>query len=54
MKIKVATKVDAADRDYYTNVIKPLLNDPCIEFVGEINEDQKQEFLGTHMRCCFQ
>ena len=25
MKIKVAAKIDAADRDYYTNVIKPLL-----------------------------
>jgi glycosyltransferase involved in cell wall biosynthesis len=47
MKIKVAAKVDAADRDYYTNVIKPLLDDTCIEFVGEINEDQKQDFLGN-------
>jgi glycosyltransferase involved in cell wall biosynthesis len=47
MKIKVAAKVDAADREYYTNVIKPLLDDTCIEFVGEINEQQKQEFLGN-------
>jgi glycosyltransferase involved in cell wall biosynthesis len=46
MNIKVAAKVDAADREYYTNVIKPLLDDTSIEFVGEINEDQKQEFLG--------
>jgi glycosyltransferase involved in cell wall biosynthesis len=47
MKIKVAAKVDAADHDYYTNVIKPLLDDTCIDFVGEINEDQKQEFLAN-------
>src|SRR5918995_241308 len=47
MKIKVAAKVEAADRDYYTNVIEPLLDDTCIEFIGEINEDQKQEFLGN-------
>ena len=47
MKLKVAAKVDAADREYYTNVIKPLLDDTCIEFVGEITEDQKQEFLGN-------
>jgi glycosyltransferase involved in cell wall biosynthesis len=47
MKIKVAAKVDAADAEYYTNVIKPLLDDTCIEFVGEINEGEKQEFLGN-------
>jgi glycosyltransferase involved in cell wall biosynthesis len=47
MKIKVAAKIDAVDRDYYTNVIEPLLDDTCIEFIGEINEDQKQEFLGN-------
>ena len=47
MKIKVAAKADAADHDYYTNVIKPLLDDACIESIGEINEDQKQEFLGN-------
>ena len=47
MKLKVAAKVDAADRDYHTKVIKPLLDETCIDFVGEINEEQKQEFLGN-------
>ncbi len=47
MKLKVAAKVDAADADYFTNVIRPLLDDTCIEFVGEINEEQKQDFLGN-------
>jgi glycosyltransferase involved in cell wall biosynthesis len=46
MKLKVAAKVDTVDRKYMEKVVKPLLHDPCVEFVGEINEEQKQEFLG--------
>jgi glycosyltransferase involved in cell wall biosynthesis len=46
VKLKIAAKVDKADREYFDAVIKPLLNDPLIEFVGEINEQQKNEFLG--------
>ena len=42
----MAAKVDAADMDYYKNKIEPLLDHPLIEFVGEINEGQKSEFLG--------
>jgi glycosyltransferase involved in cell wall biosynthesis len=45
MKLKVAAKVDAADQQYYAQVIKPLLNDKCVEFIGEIDDDTKQEFL---------
>lgn len=47
MKIKVAAKVDPVDRKYMEKVIKPLLNDPCIEWVGEINEEGKNEFLAN-------
>lgn len=44
--LKMAAKVDAADMDYFKNKIEPLLDHPLIEFVGEINEGQKSEFLG--------
>ncbi|QBR70722.1 glycosyl transferase [Beijerinckiaceae bacterium] len=44
--LKMAAKVDAADMDYFKNKIEPLLDHPLIEFVGEINEAQKSEFLG--------
>jgi glycosyltransferase involved in cell wall biosynthesis len=35
-----------ADWDYYRAVIKPLLCEPSIEFIGEVNDREKSEFLG--------
>jgi glycosyltransferase involved in cell wall biosynthesis len=46
MKLRIAAKVDAADRDYFEAQIKPLLSQPHVEFVGEIGESEKCEFLG--------
>jgi glycosyltransferase involved in cell wall biosynthesis len=46
VNLKIAAKVDKADREYFDTVVKPLLSDPSIEFVGEVNEQQKNEFLG--------
>lgn len=45
--LRIAAKVDSADRAYFESVIQPLLEDPLIEFVGEIGEEQKAEFLGN-------
>jgi glycosyltransferase involved in cell wall biosynthesis len=45
--LRIAAKVDAVDREYHEAVVKPLLDHPLIEFVGEIGEDQKNEFLGN-------
>jgi glycosyltransferase involved in cell wall biosynthesis len=47
MKLKMAAKVDRADREYFEARIRPLLDDPLIEFVGEVNEAGKQELLGN-------
>ena len=47
MKLKIAAKVDAVDRLYYESEIKPLLKQPNIEFIGEIGDDEKGEFLGN-------
>jgi glycosyltransferase involved in cell wall biosynthesis len=47
MKLKIAAKVDTADRDYMDSEIRPLLDHPLIEFVGEIGEKQKADFLGN-------
>lgn len=47
MPLKIAAKVDAADRSYYEREIKPLLNQPGVEYIGEITEEQKSEFLGN-------
>lgn len=47
MKLKIAAKVDAVDRIYYESEIKPMLNHPNIEYIGEIGDDQKTEFLSN-------
>jgi len=47
MKLKIAAKVDKVDREYFATQIEPLLDQPHVEFVGEIDDDQKSEFLGN-------
>jgi len=44
--LKIAAKVDRVDKDYFEGVIEPLLRDSLVEFVGEIGEGEKDEFLG--------
>ena len=44
--LKLAAKVDTVDVTYFKTEIEPLLNHPLIEFIGEIGEAQKCEFLG--------
>jgi glycosyltransferase involved in cell wall biosynthesis len=50
MQLKIAAKVDVADREYYEAVIRPMIRDnPFVEFIGEINDQQKPAFLsGAH------
>jgi glycosyltransferase involved in cell wall biosynthesis len=45
VKLKVAAKVDNADRVYYDTQIAPLLANAHVEFIGEINDSQKPAFL---------
>jgi glycosyltransferase involved in cell wall biosynthesis len=47
MPLKIAAKIDRVDRCYYEAEIKPLLNRPNIEWIGEITEQQKDDFLGN-------
>ena len=44
--LKVAAKVDPADRKYFETTIEPLLDGPCVELIGEIGDKDKSEFLG--------
>ncbi|HTU10460.1 MAG TPA: glycosyltransferase family 4 protein [Allosphingosinicella sp.] len=46
MRLKIAAKVDHADRAYFAAEIEPLLGDPNIEFIGEIGDAEKPAFLG--------
>jgi glycosyltransferase involved in cell wall biosynthesis len=45
--LKIAAKVDNVDLGYFETVMKPLLDHPLIEFMGEIGDAQKAEFLGN-------
>jgi glycosyltransferase involved in cell wall biosynthesis len=44
--LKIAAKVDRADQDYYDELIRPLIeNNPLVDFIGEIGDAEKPEFL---------
>jgi glycosyltransferase involved in cell wall biosynthesis len=45
LRIRIAAKVDAADHEYFETQIKPLLALPHVEFIGEIADSDKAEFL---------
>jgi glycosyltransferase involved in cell wall biosynthesis len=51
--LRIAAKVDPADRAYFEREIEPLLTSPLVEFVGEITDAQKQEFLGKALGLLF-
>src|ERR1700743_481122 len=43
--LKIAAKVDRADEEYYDQLIRPMMDHPLIEFIGEIGDHEKSEFL---------
>ena len=45
--LKVAAKVDQVDKEYFKNIIEPLLREPLVELVGEIGDREKNDFLGN-------
>ena len=47
MKLRIAAKVDRADQQYFEREIAPLLDHPLVEFIGEIGEGEKDEFIGN-------
>jgi glycosyltransferase involved in cell wall biosynthesis len=46
MPLQIAAKIDPVDRAYFEHDIAPLLQDPLIEYIGEIGETEKSQFLG--------
>jgi glycosyltransferase involved in cell wall biosynthesis len=46
MPLKIAAKVDKVDEVYFADQIKPLLDHPSVDYVGEIGEGEKSDFLG--------
>jgi glycosyltransferase involved in cell wall biosynthesis len=46
LPLRIAAKVDAVDREYFETVVEPLLRDPLVEYIGEIGDGEKEQFLG--------
>ena len=46
MPLRIAAKVDQVDREYFEQVVEPLLSHSLIEYIGEVGEGEKEEFLG--------
>ncbi len=51
--LKIAAKVDPVDRPYFEAKVRPLLQSQDVEFIGEINEREKSEFLGNAIALLF-
>ncbi|HEY7531863.1 MAG TPA: glycosyltransferase family 4 protein [Nitrospiraceae bacterium] len=53
MPLRIAAKVDPVDRAYFERVVEPLLDHPLVEFVGEVTDAQKNDFIGNaHALVC--
>jgi len=46
-RLRIAAKVDAADKEYFESTIQPLLDDPLVSFEGEIGDEAKNDFIGN-------
>jgi glycosyltransferase involved in cell wall biosynthesis len=53
LPLKIAAKVDRIDRTYFDEEIRPLLDHPLIDFVGEISEQEKGAFLSGALAVLF-
>jgi glycosyltransferase involved in cell wall biosynthesis len=51
--LRIAAKIEPTDRAYFEAEVKPLLDGPGVEFIGEIGEHEKGEFLGNALALLF-
>jgi glycosyltransferase involved in cell wall biosynthesis len=51
--LKIAAKVDPADQVYFEQVVKPMMASSLIEYIGEINDREKSDFLGNAIALLF-
>jgi glycosyltransferase involved in cell wall biosynthesis len=45
-RLRIAAKVDRVDESYFEREIRPLLGHPLIDYMGEISQDAKNDFIG--------
>jgi glycosyltransferase involved in cell wall biosynthesis len=51
--LRIAAKVDPTEREYYERYLEPLIDEPGIEFIGEIDDSEKNDFLGNALALLF-
>jgi len=51
--LKIAAKIDAIDKQYFKSVVEPLLPEPFVEYIGEVGDREKEEFLGNAFALLF-
>lgn len=47
IRLKIAARVDPVDAPYFRNEVEPLLRHPLIEWVGEVDQVEKNQLLGA-------
>jgi len=50
--LKIAAKIDKVDREYFEH-LKPMFKRPLVEYLGEVGDHEKQEFLGNALALLF-
>jgi glycosyltransferase involved in cell wall biosynthesis len=45
--LRIAAKIDPADAEYFQNRIRPMFRHPLVEYVGELGDVEKNDFLGN-------
>jgi len=53
MPLKIAAKVDPYDQEYFDREIRHLLDDPLVEFLGEVDEQRKRELMADAYALAF-
>lgn len=53
LPLKIAAKIDPYDQQYFDQNIRALFDDPLVEFVGEIDEPDKNRLLGRALALLF-
>ena len=46
IKLIIAAKIDRADREYYESCVKDLMKHPLVEYIGEVNDKEKNHLIG--------
>ncbi|HKQ30541.1 MAG TPA: glycosyltransferase family 4 protein, partial [Burkholderiales bacterium] len=46
IELRIAAKIESIDREYFERAVRPLLIHPLVNYIGEIGEREKCDFLG--------